>query len=166
MEESTGRSSSRDLGNARIRRPLNCQSNALIVQTFSNSAHQLSSACRNRYGGEHRAPELQKEAVYGLTELHREEVRKARLVANPGCYPTTVQLPLCPLLEVTQAAGLAVSDMHSFLSCIHHGTCRGAAALVLFLITLCLQQSLCKIRAHHHDDHSGSLPSAHSLSTG
>ena len=54
-----------------------------------------------RYGGEHRAPELQKEAVYGLTELHREEVKKARLVANPGCYPTTVQLPLCPLLEVS-----------------------------------------------------------------
>ena len=51
--------------------------------------------------GEHRAPELQKEAVYGLTELHREEVRKARLVANPGCYPTSVQLPLCPLLEVS-----------------------------------------------------------------
>lgn len=53
-----------------------------------------------RYGGEHKAPELQKEAVYGLTELHREEVRSARLVANPGCYPTSVQLPLCPLLEV------------------------------------------------------------------
>ena len=55
-----------------------------------------------RYGGEHRAPELQKEAVYGLTELHREEVKKARLVANPGCYPTSVQLPLCPLLEVSR----------------------------------------------------------------
>ncbi|EIE21579.1 N-acetyl-gamma-glutamyl-phosphate reductase [Coccomyxa subellipsoidea C-169] len=51
------------------------------------------------YGGEHKAPELQKEAVYGLTELNREAVKTARLVANPGCYPTTVQLPLCPLLE-------------------------------------------------------------------
>jgi N-acetyl-gamma-glutamylphosphate reductase len=38
-----------------------------------------------RYGGEHAAPELQAEAVYGLTELHRDEVRGARLVANPGC---------------------------------------------------------------------------------
>ncbi|KAK9834806.1 hypothetical protein WJX81_000031 [Elliptochloris bilobata] len=51
------------------------------------------------YGGTHRAPELQKEAVYGITELHREEVRSARLVANPGCYPTSVQLPLVPLLQ-------------------------------------------------------------------
>jgi len=52
-----------------------------------------------RYGGPHKAPELQKEAVYGITELHREDVRSARLVANPGCYPTSVQLPLVPLLQ-------------------------------------------------------------------
>lgn len=51
------------------------------------------------YGGEHAAPELQKEAVYGLTEIYRDQVKSARLVANPGCYPTTVQLPLYPLLK-------------------------------------------------------------------
>ena len=51
------------------------------------------------YGHAHRAPELQKEAVYGLTELAREEIAKARLVACPGCYPTSAQLPLVPLLE-------------------------------------------------------------------
>jgi len=51
------------------------------------------------YGHEHKAPELQKEAVYGITELAREAVKKARLVANPGCYPTAAQLPLVPLVE-------------------------------------------------------------------
>ena len=51
------------------------------------------------YGHAHRAPELQKEAVYGLTELARAAVAGARLVANPGCYPTSAQLPLVPLLE-------------------------------------------------------------------
>jgi N-acetyl-gamma-glutamyl-phosphate reductase len=51
------------------------------------------------YNGPHRAPELQTEAVYGLTEIYREEVRAARLVANPGCYPTSIQLPLIPLLK-------------------------------------------------------------------
>jgi N-acetyl-gamma-glutamyl-phosphate reductase len=51
------------------------------------------------YGGEHKAPDLQKEAIYGLTELHREAVVGARLVANPGCYPTCAQLPLVPLLQ-------------------------------------------------------------------
>jgi N-acetyl-gamma-glutamyl-phosphate reductase len=51
------------------------------------------------YGHEHRAPRLQPEAVYGLTELARPAVGNARLVANPGCYPTSAQLPLMPLLR-------------------------------------------------------------------
>lgn len=50
------------------------------------------------YGHPHRAPDLQKEAVYGLTEWAREPVRRARLVANPGCYPTATLLPLLPLV--------------------------------------------------------------------
>ncbi|MFQ5955640.1 MAG: N-acetyl-gamma-glutamyl-phosphate reductase [Kiloniellales bacterium] len=50
------------------------------------------------YGHPHRAPELQREAVWGLTELGREAIRRARLVANPGCYTTTAQLPLSPLI--------------------------------------------------------------------
>jgi N-acetyl-gamma-glutamyl-phosphate reductase len=51
------------------------------------------------YGHEHHAPELQKEAVYGLTEIHRREIKRARLIANPGCYTTCAQLPLIPLIE-------------------------------------------------------------------
>jgi N-acetyl-gamma-glutamyl-phosphate reductase len=51
------------------------------------------------YGHEHHAPELQKEAVYGLTEVYRAAIAKARLVANPGCYTTCAQLPLIPLLR-------------------------------------------------------------------
>ncbi len=50
------------------------------------------------YGHAHVAPDLQKSAIYGLTEINREFIRKARLVANPGCYPTAAQLPLIPLL--------------------------------------------------------------------
>ncbi|CAN0916264.1 Probable N-acetyl-gamma-glutamyl-phosphate reductase, chloroplastic [Linum grandiflorum] len=51
------------------------------------------------YGQPHRAPELQEEAVYGLTEISRDEIKAARLVANPGCYPTSIQLPLVPLIK-------------------------------------------------------------------
>jgi N-acetyl-gamma-glutamyl-phosphate reductase len=54
------------------------------------------------YGHAHRAPELQKEAVYGLSELARPDIKTARLVANPGCYPTSAQLPLVPLIEAGQ----------------------------------------------------------------
>ncbi len=51
------------------------------------------------YGHEHRAPDLQGEAVYGITELAREAIARTRLVACPGCYPTSAILPLAPLLE-------------------------------------------------------------------
>jgi N-acetyl-gamma-glutamyl-phosphate reductase len=49
------------------------------------------------YGHEHRAPKLQGEAVYGLTEFYREKISAARLVACPGCYPTAVLLAMVPL---------------------------------------------------------------------
>jgi N-acetyl-gamma-glutamyl-phosphate reductase len=51
------------------------------------------------YGMEHACPQLLEEAVYGLPEVNRTEIAKARLVANPGCYPTAVQLGFLPLLE-------------------------------------------------------------------
>jgi N-acetyl-gamma-glutamyl-phosphate reductase len=51
------------------------------------------------YGMTHAAPALVAEAVYGLPEVNREKIRDARLVANPGCYPTAVQLGFLPLLE-------------------------------------------------------------------
>jgi N-acetyl-gamma-glutamyl-phosphate reductase len=54
---------------------------------------------RRWYGVEHACPEYLPQAVYGLPELRRELIRKARLVANPGCYPTSVQLGFLPLLE-------------------------------------------------------------------
>jgi len=51
------------------------------------------------YGMPHTAPALLAEAVYGLPEVHREALKRARVVANPGCYPTTVELGLLPLIE-------------------------------------------------------------------
>ncbi|WP_270729955.1 N-acetyl-gamma-glutamyl-phosphate reductase [Shimia sp. Alg240-R146] len=51
------------------------------------------------YGGEHDATELQKEAVYGLTEFYREEIKAARLVAGTGCNAATGQFALRPLIE-------------------------------------------------------------------
>ncbi len=51
------------------------------------------------YKMKHTAPELVREAVYGLCELNRERIRRARLVANPGCYPTAIQLGFLPLVE-------------------------------------------------------------------
>ncbi len=51
------------------------------------------------YGMTHACPDLVAEAVYGLPEVNRAQIKQARLVANPGCYPTAVQLGFIPLLE-------------------------------------------------------------------
>jgi N-acetyl-gamma-glutamyl-phosphate reductase len=51
------------------------------------------------YGMSHACPDLVAEAVYGLPEVNRAQIKTARLVANPGCYPTAVQLGFIPLLE-------------------------------------------------------------------
>lgn len=51
------------------------------------------------YGMPHSCPDLLAEAVYGLPELNREAIKKARIIGNPGCYPTSVQLGLAPLLK-------------------------------------------------------------------
>ncbi len=81
------------------------------------------------YGMTHAAPDLVGEAVYGLPEMNREAIRKARLVANPGCYPTAVQLGLLPLVEAgcVDAAHL-VADCKSGVS----GAGRKAETHILF----------------------------------
>lgn len=61
----------------------------------------------------HKAPELLRGAVYGLTELHRDAVAKARLVANPGCYPTGAILGLAPLYKKKLARGTVLVDAKS-----------------------------------------------------
>ena len=58
------------------------------------------------YGMSHACPDLVGEAVYGLPEVNRAQIKQARLVANPGCYPTAVQLGFIPLIE----AGLVDCD--------------------------------------------------------
>lgn len=69
------------------------------------------------YGMPHACPHLLEQAVYGLPEVNREQIRAARLVANPGCYPTAVQLGFIPLIEagIVDAGGL-IADAKSGVS--------------------------------------------------
>ncbi|MCP5140730.1 MAG: N-acetyl-gamma-glutamyl-phosphate reductase [Gammaproteobacteria bacterium] len=80
------------------------------------------------YGMEHACPELVAEAVYGLPEMNREAIRSARLVANPGCYPTAVTLGLLPLIEAGIGdIGRIIADCKSGVS----GAGRGASVPML-----------------------------------
>lgn len=81
------------------------------------------------YGMSHASPHLVGEAVYGLPELNREQIRSARLVANPGCYPTATQLGFLPLIEAgcVDVANL-IADAKSGVS----GAGRKAETHILF----------------------------------
>ena len=69
------------------------------------------------YGLSHACPDLVAEAVYGLPEVNREKIKSARLVANPGCYPTAVQLGFIPLLEAGLIdTGSLIADSKSGVS--------------------------------------------------
>ena len=65
---------------------------------------------REHYGREHTATELQREFVYGLTELNRERIKTARLISNPGCFATAALLGLAPLAASGALAGRVVVD--------------------------------------------------------
>src|SRR6202142_1526285 len=81
-----------------IKQLLNAAPATKVVDLSADFRLADTAAYAKWYGHEHHAPELQKEAVYGLSEIHRRDIKKARLVANPGCYTTCAQLALIPLI--------------------------------------------------------------------
>lgn len=90
-----------------------------VVPEFSTKVVDLSADYRLKnektyedyYGVKHANPELLAEAVYGLPELHRSEIKKARLVANPGCYATNIILGLYPLVKKLSPQDIVVDSL-------------------------------------------------------
>jgi N-acetyl-gamma-glutamyl-phosphate reductase len=72
---------------------------AVVVDLSGDLRLPTPEAYQQWYGQEHKAQQLLGQAVFGLTEVYRERIRGARLVSNPGCYATSVLLPLVPLLR-------------------------------------------------------------------
>ncbi|MBC7207893.1 MAG: N-acetyl-gamma-glutamyl-phosphate reductase, partial [Methyloversatilis sp.] len=70
-----------------------------VVDLAADFRLKDEAAWEKWYGMPHACPDVLKTAIYGLPEVNREQVRSARLVANPGCYPTAVQLGFIPLIE-------------------------------------------------------------------
>ena len=95
-----------------------------------------------RYYQPHEAPELLDGAVYGLPELHRDEIREAELVAAPGCYPTAALLALAPLRDVMADA---VVDAKSGVS----GAGREATSTTHF-VTVAENVNAYKVEGHRH----------------
>ncbi|HVU28550.1 MAG TPA: N-acetyl-gamma-glutamyl-phosphate reductase [Verrucomicrobiae bacterium] len=72
---------------------------AVVIDLSADFRLKNAEIYREFYAHDHPAPELLKKSVYGLPEIYREQIKKSLLIASPGCYPTSVLLPLIPLLK-------------------------------------------------------------------
>lgn len=77
--------------------------NTKVVDLAADFRLQNLEQFEKWYGLEHTCPTLLQDSVYGLVELNREKIKQANVIGNPGCYPTTVQLGLAPVLKAAQA---------------------------------------------------------------
>ena len=101
-------------------------------------------ATYEQWYGPHTNPELIEEAAYGLTELNRDSIRGAGLVANPGCYPTAALLALAPLAEQGLIADVVVNAMQGI-----SGAGRGGGDEMHY-VTLAENAFAYKVDAHRH----------------
>ena len=89
---------------------------ARVIDLSADFRLHDAAAYKKWYGLDHHAPELLPQAVYGLPEIHREKIKSAKLVANPGCYPTSVVLGLAPILRAGASNGTIIVDSKSGVS--------------------------------------------------
>jgi N-acetyl-gamma-glutamyl-phosphate reductase len=89
--------------------------NAGCVVIDLSADFRLKSAeiYKDFYAHDHPAPELLKKSVYGLPEIYRDEIKKSLLIASPGCYPTSILLPVIPLLKagLVKPAGIIADSL-------------------------------------------------------
>lgn len=102
-----------------------------IIDLSADFRIKDSELFKDWYGLEHVCPDLLQEAVYGLPELNRKEIKTARLIANPGCYPTAVQLGFAPLLKHK----LISSAEHLIANCVSGVSGAGRTAKINNLFT-------------------------------
>ncbi|ABK42775.1 N-acetyl-gamma-glutamyl-phosphate reductase [Magnetococcus marinus MC-1] len=122
------------------------QRGAKVVDLSADFRLKSAETYAHWYGTQHLAPELLPQAAYGLPELFRESIKGANLVANPGCYPTSVQLPLFPLLQEGMIdPALVIADSKSGVS----GAGRSPAQGTLFA-ELSEGFKAYKVEAHRH----------------
>ncbi|CAM2897534.1 N-acetyl-gamma-glutamyl-phosphate reductase [Acinetobacter celticus] len=78
-------------------------SNTKVIDLAADFRLQNLTQFEKWYGLDHTCPDILKDSAYGLSELNRDKIKQANVVGNPGCYPTTVQLGLAPVLKATEA---------------------------------------------------------------
>ena len=89
------------------------QAGARIVDLSADFRIEDAKIYKEFYGHDHSAPELLGKAIYGMPEIYRTKISDAKLVACPGCYPTSILLPLLPLIreKVVNLASILVTSL-------------------------------------------------------
>jgi N-acetyl-gamma-glutamyl-phosphate reductase len=89
------------------------QSGCQVIDLSADFRVKSAAVYKDFYGREHPAPELLAQAVYGLPEVYRNEIKSGSLIASPGCYPTSILLPCIPLLRVglVRSAGIIADSL-------------------------------------------------------
>jgi N-acetyl-gamma-glutamyl-phosphate reductase len=84
-----------------------------VIDLSADFRLRSAAVYKDFYAHDHPAPELLARAVYGLPEHYREQIKKASLIASPGCYPTSILLPMIPLLKagLVQPAGIIADSL-------------------------------------------------------
>ena len=87
----------------------------IVIDLSADFRLRSAAVYKDFYAHDHPAPDLLDKAVYGLPEIYRDEIKKSVLIASPGCYPTSILLPLIPLLmaELIQPAGIIADSLSS-----------------------------------------------------
>ncbi len=106
-----------------------------IIDLAADFRLQDTAVFEKWYRMPHACPDVLKDSAYGLPEINREAIRKAKVVGNPGCYPTTVVLGLTPLLEGKTAAGALVDTATLIADCKSGVTGAGRKAEVHILFS-------------------------------
>ncbi|MCI0477058.1 MAG: N-acetyl-gamma-glutamyl-phosphate reductase [Anaerolineales bacterium] len=89
---------------------------ARVIDLSADFRLHDAAAYKKWYGLDHHAPELLPDAVYGMPELHRARIKNAKLIANPGCYPTSVILGLAPIWRAGATDATIIVDSKSGVS--------------------------------------------------
>lgn len=89
------------------------QAGCVVIDLSADFRLKSAGVYKEFYGHEHSAPELLSKSVYGLPEFYRTEIRDARLIASPGCYPTSILVPVLPLLRagLIKSAGIIADSL-------------------------------------------------------
>jgi N-acetyl-gamma-glutamyl-phosphate reductase len=89
------------------------QAGCVVIDLSADFRLKSAATYKEFYGHDHPAPGLLSTSVYGLPEFHRANIRTARLIAAPGCYPTSILLPVLPLLRagLIQSTGIIADSL-------------------------------------------------------